>query len=401
MYNKIKFILSAFFLAEFGRAMYFVVITWLLYKMTDDPFFTGLLVSLGFIPGLLLNLLFGVIVDRMNRKFLSITATLINTLAISTVVVSLLIGVLNPWTIIIVHMILQLMGSLFRPSIQAFIAEIFQKEELPKIYSQSSSSAILGSLIGASLGGIILGFTSAITALTTVTICFLLAAISLSLLKYRYDNSTNKESKNTIVKDLVGGIHYLKNNKFLFNLFGVMLVGQLTFHTSIGFLSVYTKEHLNQSVTVYGFLDTTLSIGGVLAGILGTWWWNKNSNYLSTRSLLIVFIGLLLVGFTPLLPIAFLGVFLIGMGTTWIRILLQSVQQILTDKEYHGRMASYRMICNQGSVVISGPILGWIASENGANWVFLALLIPTALAIVFSLKQAKNPTFKEITQKSA
>lgn len=60
--------------------------------------------------------------------------------------------------------------------------------------------------------------------------------------------------------------------------------------------------------------------GGVMAGILSTWWWNKNTIHISSRSLMDIFLGLFLVGFAPVLPVDFAGVFLVGLVTTWIRI---------------------------------------------------------------------------------
>ncbi|MFC0560705.1 hypothetical protein ACFFH4_17130 [Halalkalibacter alkalisediminis] len=60
--------------------------------------------------------------------------------------------------------------------------------------------------------------------------------------------------------------------------------------------------------------------------------------------MVIVLAGLFSIGITPFVPVAFIGVFLIGLGTTWIRVLLQSFQQMATDLNYHGRMASDRMI---------------------------------------------------------
>ena len=400
MNRKLNYIWSAFFLAELGRVMYFILITWILYSLTENAFYTGLLVSLGFLPGLLMNLWFGVIVDRLNRKALSVVANLISTLTILMVLFAIWFDVLTPWVIILAQMIIQLMGSLFRPAIQAFIAEIFPTADLPKVYSQSGSAAIMGGLLGASLGGIAIGVFSEFITMSIVVVSFILATVFLYLIPKT--ELLQKEEKNSerksVVKDLLEGFTYLKSNAFLFSLFGTMFVGQLVFHSSITFLSVYTKDYLSQTVTVYGFLDATLSLGGVIAGILGTWWWNKSSNYLSTNSLVVVFAGLCLVGFSTNLYIAFIGVFLIGLGTTWIRILIQSIQQMATDKAYHGRMASYRMLCNQGSVVISGPILGWIATY-GANSVYISLLIPVGLGALLCLKQATQEKFKKITER--
>ncbi len=389
-------ILIAFFLAEFGRAMYFVSVTWVLYELTNDPLYTGVLVGLGFLPGLVLNVFFGVIVDRLNRKNLSILANVICTFSMAVLFVCFLINKVEPWLIIAVHMILQISGSLYRPAIQAFIAECFEKEQLPKIFSQSSSSAIVGGLLGASLGGLIISFLSVSDSMLIVAGSFAFASISLVLIKSKSIEKDKRSKRNSLFKDITDGFMYIKRNKLLLGLFIIMFNGQLVFHTSLGFLSVYTVDYLLQSATVYGLMDATISVGGVLAGLAGTWWWRKSKNKLALYSLFIVLTGLLFVGIAPILPVAFVGVFLIGLGTTWIRVLLQSVQQMATDSEYHGRMASYRMIGNQGAVVISAPILGWIATNFGANYIYLSLMLPICVCLIYALIQSKQVQFREI-----
>ncbi|MCT2534915.1 MFS transporter [Aquibacillus koreensis] len=386
-------IVGSFFLGEFARSMYFVVITWMLYQMTEDALYTGLMVSLGFIPGVILNLFIGVIVDRINRKVLSILSILINTITMFALFSIMLVDLLEAWMILIVHMIIQLMGSVFRPSIQALTAEVFNKRDLPKIFSQSSASGITGSLIGASIGGIIIGVATASVALLIITISY--AASFLLLAKISYKPVARSQVKHSIGHDLKEGFAYLRMHPFLFRLFGIMFTGQLVFHTSIGFLSVYTIEFLNQTAFVYGMLDASLSVGGVVAGIFGTWWLKVNQNRLAANALVIIFIGLLALGLAPIALVSFIGVFLVGLGTTWIRVLLQSIQQIATAKAYHGRMASYRMLCNQGSVVISGPIVGIIASNFGAEAVYLSLLLPVIIACGLSLTHTYKLQFNK------
>ncbi|RCW64533.1 MFS transporter [Saliterribacillus persicus] len=396
-----KNILIAFFLAEFGRAMYFVTVTWVLYELTNDPLYTGLLIGLGFFPGLVLNLFFGVIVDRFNRKKISILANIISTFSMAILLFFFIIDKIEPWLIVLVHMILQVSGSLFRPAIQAFIAENFDKNHLPKIFSQSSSSAIVGGLLGASIGGIIISILSVSGSMSIVTGSFAIASISLFLIKSEIREKQKVSNKNSIIKDITDGFTYIRSHKFLLGLFIIMFNGQLVFHTSLGFLSVYTVEYLLQSATVYGLLDASISIGGILAGLIGTWWWRIGKNKIALYSLLVVLVGLLFVGIAPILPVSFVGVILIGLGTTWIRVLLQAVQQIATNSEYHGRMASYRMIGNQGSVVISAPILGFVATNYGANYIYLSLMIPISLCIIFALFQANEEQFMKITKKIA
>lgn len=161
----------------------------------------------------------------------------------------------------------------------------------------------------------------------------------------------------------------------------------MIFHNSVIFLSVYTSEYLNKSSITYGLLDATISIGGIIAGIIGSIWWKKAGKFVVTLSLSVIFLGLFSIGISPILPISFIGAFLIGLGTTWVRVFIQTIQQLATESEYRGRVSSYRILFNQGSVVISGPILGWIATNYGINITYISLLLPIAIIILFSLIQ--------------
>ncbi|WP_161568365.1 MFS transporter [Anaerobacillus alkaliphilus] len=398
--KEFKYLLGGFFLSEFGRAMYFVTVSWLLYEITSDAYFTGLLLGLGFLPGLVLNLFLGVFVDRFNRKKLTIIANIISSISIVLLLVYIAIFDRNPWVIIIVHMVLQVCGSLFRPAIQAFMAESFEKKFLPKIFSQTSSTGIIGGLVGALFGGILISIISAGTTLVIVAVSLVISAILLLKIESKKNRSICKEGS-SIRKEIVEGFQYVKRNKFLLGLFVIMFTGQLVYHSSLGFLSVYTVTYLMKSASIYGLLDATISVGGIFAGFLGAWWWSIAKQHFAICSLVIIVVGLLLVGLTPILPFAFCGVFLIGVGTTWIRVLLQSLQQMATEPEYHGRMASFRMIGNQGAVVLAAPILGWVASNYGADYIYLCLLIPVSVCVIFAVYQAKGKEFIEMIRNAA
>ncbi|MGI8316412.1 MFS transporter [Halobacillus mangrovi] len=395
-------LLSSYFLYECGRAMYFVLVTWFLFQWTKDALYTGLFVSFGFLPGLVSNLIFGVIVDRYNRKFLALLAGGGSVLFLLLLWGAFFMNLINPWVMIGTHMMLQTAGSLFRPSLQALVAEVFKKEALPRIFSLSGSSTIAGSLVGAGLGGLFSGWFAVETSMLIVIGLYAGAFIATALISYERKDRKSTGQSPSFWRELKQGFTYLNTHQMLYGLFVMMMLGQLTFHTTLGFLSVYTSAYLHQSSTIYGLLDATFSVGGITAGLLGTWWWMKCKNHLAIWSLLTVAGGLLLLSLAQHTLIAFMGVLCVGVGTSLVRALLQSVQQIATDKEFHGRMSSFRMLCNQTSVVITGPLFGYIAASYGANYVFLFLLIPIALGTIWAFLQARNPIFIAITnQKTA
>ncbi|MGP4076154.1 MFS transporter [Halobacillus sp. K22] len=391
-------LLITYFLYECGRAMYFVLITWFLYQWTEDAVYTGIFVSFGFLPGLFSNLIFGVVVDRSNRKKLASLAGGGSIFCLLLLWGAFLLGWINPWVMILTHMILQTMGSLFRPSLQALVAEVFEKSNLPRIFSLSGSATISGSLIGAALGGILSGLLPVSISLLIVIGLYTGAFSTVLFIAYEPSPQRKPAQTTPFFQELKEGFVYLKSNNMLHGLFVMMMLGQLTFHTILGFLSVYTSAYLNQTSVVYGFLDAAFSIGGITAGIVGTWWWLKWKNHLAVCSLGVMMVGLLLLGVTKNLIAVVLGVILAGLGTSFVRALLQSVQQMATDPNFHGRMASFRMLCNQASVVVTGPIFGYIAAAHGVQYIFLILSMTIMSGMVWAIFQSKDPQFASITR---
>ena len=394
-------LMSGYFLYEFGRAMYFVLITWFLYQWTEDALYTGLFVSFGFVPGLFSNVIFGVLVDRNNRKRLAGIAGVSSIFCLFLLTLIFLLGWVYPWIMIGTHMFLQTAGSLFRPSLQALVAEVFPKEDLPRIFSWSGSSTVAGSLAGAATGGVLAGLLVIEVSLVVVMLFYIGAAITVHRIDYTPIPRKRRSGSDSFIKEIKEGFVYVHNHPMLYGLFVMLMLGQLTFHSTLGFMSVYTSAHLQQSSVVYGLLDSTFSIGGIIAGLLGTWWWAKCQNWIAVWSLALMAIGLATVGFTKIIPLAFFGFLLIGIGTSFVRALLHSVQQMATDSHFHGRMSSLRMLCNQSSVVVTGPVFGLIATNDGAASVFLWLLIPVICGLIWAVFQSKQSAFQQITKSAS
>lgn len=397
---KTSRLLGSYFLYECARAMYFVLTTWVLFQWTNNPLYTGMFVSFGFLPGLVSNLFFGVLVDRYSRKKLARTAGTVSVLILLFLWTAFTAGAATPWLIILVHMLLQTAGSLFRPALQALTAGIFSKEELPKMFSWSNSATITGSLAGAGTGGFLAGAAPEEVSLGFVLLLF--TAATLSLLHLEESPLRTPEGKSpSFLWDMKEGFRYVHHHRMFYGLFFLLMIGQLTFHTSLGFLSVYTSAHLLQGPFLYGLLDAVFSIGGMAAGLLGTWWWKVFRSHLAVWAFAVTATGLLFVSLNNALWSAFPGFFCIGFGTSLIRALLQSVQQMASDPAFHGRLSSLRMLGNQTSVVISGPVFGYIASTSGVSLVFLWLVLPAGAGMVWAWIQSRQSYFQTIISRAS
>lgn len=249
-------------------------------------------------------------------SYILLIALVSNILAVSFILISLSLAPLVPSIVLTIHMIQLLMETIFRTTLQAHSAKIFPPQLLPKVISYTNAITIFGTLIGASVGGWFIA-REWLTFTIELIICFyLLAIIAVHFIDSPEATDKSISKQTGFHRQLVDGFHYLIKHRFLFRLFSMTMVGQLVYHTSIGFLSVYTIDHISQQATTYGWLDATFSIGGALAGLLGFWWFRQTKQLHALGSLMITAIGLVSLALSiDHTFIAFFGVSLIDLGT--------------------------------------------------------------------------------------
>jgi DHA3 family macrolide efflux protein-like MFS transporter len=391
---KDKSILTAAFFSSFGSTMYFIVVAWILYELTSDATYTGLMVGFGFLPGVFMNLVFGVWADRANRKTLTILATGIILMSITALWGAMLLDVIKPWMLIAVHMSVQTFASLFRTAQQAFITEVYEKKEIPRIFSHQGSAVSVGGLVGTSFGGFALHWFSAGGAVGIVLGSFCITLLCLGMVSYEPKERAYQPA--SVFRDLTDGFRYIHRVPLMYSLLGLMFVGQLVVHTTAGMLSVYTSARLQGDAALYGILESAASLGAIVAGVTATFYLYKVKYHVPFFALLATALGLLGMAVFKEPVIAFGCIFVIGLGTTWLRVLMQSVQQVATEPAFYGRMAATRQTINQTSVAIGAPVLGVIADGYGVQYSYAALLAPVLLLGLMSLRIAKRGDFSSV-----
>ncbi len=356
-------------LLDFSLSAYFIFTTWSLYEQTENVVYTGLFVGLGFLPSLLCIPFIGVFVDRYNKKHLLILALTLILLTICTVLISF--KNISPVLLISSNMVLQLCGSLIRPTMQAYLATIFIKEQLIITFQKSASYTIIGGILGTAISS----FFIAQALINTLSFIILLTLIIAFYLLWQLptEQASTALTHHSILEEMIAGFIYSLSSRFFLQLLVIMAIGQLIYHTTIGFLAAYTYEVLKSSATVYGLLEITVSSSGVLAGLLGAKFIKLFQRFSSLTIMLILIASLFLLTFNTTLAFTMVGCAGIGYCTTWIRTTFQAIQQISTEPQYHGRAASVRMFFNQGIVVCLTPIFGILAENFSIHHVFFIL----------------------------
>lgn len=384
--SNLKKIIFLQFTLDFIGSAYLVISSWTIFVTTGSSTLTGLYISLGFLPSLLLNIYIGAIVDRWDTKKM-ITCSIALTLA-SISLLFFYFFLKSILILFITQMLIQLAGSIFRPSIQVYITELFAPEKLKYIFTKSASLTILGGVLGTFIASQLISISELYITLFIFIIITINFIISFTLPS---PSPKKKPFQSSIHQDILDGLKYIKTNSIFLKLFAILGTGQIITHCTTGFLAAYTYDTFSNQSTLYGYLQITLTMGGVLLGFMTKSFLIKIEAIFSKYAFPLLTLCLFICVFSTHFILIGFCLFSIGMLTTWIRSHYQAVQQIHTDIGFNGKMASFRMIINQGSVVLISPLLGLIGSNFGTNYIFFALSIITGLGCFMVLKMNKTP----------
>jgi MFS family permease len=158
-----------------GSWMQLVAQPWVMLTISQSSFLVGLDSFALNAPGWLLTLWAGVLADRMDRKRLIIMLQAAQAVAVVGLVVLMVLGILNPWLLILVSLTIGVTDSLTMPSFQAIVPSLVKTEEIPRAVSLNSIQFNLSRTLGPVIAGIMMARFGA-------TICF--AANALSFLPF-------------------------------------------------------------------------------------------------------------------------------------------------------------------------------------------------------------------------
>lgn len=163
-------------ITNFGDSLYFVAAMWLVYSLTNDPFYTGLAGFLTMAPQAF-QFLAGPLVDRW-----SIRRTLVGTQLLQAAVVALIpiahaLGVLSVGLLLVVMPLLSALNQLVYPAQTVALPRILEDEELVAANSAFSIAYQGFDMVANGIGGVLIGLFGAVVLFAIDAVTFGLAAL--------------------------------------------------------------------------------------------------------------------------------------------------------------------------------------------------------------------------------
>ena len=345
-HRNFRWYIFSTFTMTLGSQLQAVVVGWQVYTITRDPLSLGLIGLAEALPFIAVALPAGYVADRFNRRMVSVGALVI--LALCSVALLLLsaasetLGRVGVWPIYSIIFASGIARSLLQPARQALGAELVPRAELENAIAWRSSTWQTAAVAGPAVGGLLYGFSGAVTAYGVDAALMLLALVGMMVMQYQPSGRSIGES--AILTDLLSGLKFVWSQPVILgalslDLFSVFLGG------AEALLPVFASEILHVGAEGLGILRAAPALGAVAMGV-----------FLAHRP------PIERAGRTLLVAVAIFAVAMIGFGVStsfWLSLVLLGVSgmadsvsvvirstllQLLTPAEMLGRVSAVNSV---------------------------------------------------------
>lgn len=401
--NYLLFCISRL-ISDIGTSVFNFSLSLYILDITGSASLFATVLSLGFIPGIIINTFGGVLIDRSNKKYVVVACDILSGALV------LLFGILfssnqeNILMFAIFSFSLGAIQAVFTLALTASIPNIATKEDVPRLNSAFQGLGALVRIAGPMLGAIIYKMVGMQLIIVLDGFSFILSGVLEIFLVYKANDIINQEKK-TYVEQLKDVYRFMNSRIGFKLLLFTSLINQMVFSSlTMVVLPFVVYNELDLS----GFQLSQIMAGayiGMIIGMVIISVTNKSTELF--KKMLLFFkleIGLSLIWIFPLIPIfsnvSKLGItivygismLLIGVFVGFVNIPTLSYIQISTPD---GLRASIIGVVNSVSQ-IAMPVGMWIyglALEN-FSWGYI-VSVPTIILIIVISIIGMNRNLKE------
>ena len=363
-FGNYRFVWSSEALSLWAIEMEIIVLAMFVLRDTNSPLLVGLIGALKF-AGTLLGPLYGLMVDRFDRKRLQVSVRIFGVVLASILTTLIINDTLQLWHAYLIVTAGSMVRMLDLVLVQALTADAVPANSLHGAIGLSRSTLDGARVVGALAGGTIFELLGLDVAYISITVLYLFATVA--ALKVETRTTASKVRNASIKSGLLEGLSYVRKSKFLPGLiFFSFLIEFSAFPVVNGLMTVVGDELYELGGTGIGLLAAVASLGA----LSGATYIGIRKNLANPTRIMIIgstiwhFIMLLLALIPPLWLFALL-LFIWGFsgGTTFVAMVVGLLRA--TPAETRGRVMGIRSLGIYGLPL--GLLLGgWIAEESGS-----------------------------------
>jgi MFS family permease len=333
--------LSGQMCALVGYWMQNIAQSWLLYRMTDSATLLGVLGFASSVPILVLAPFAGLWSDRANLHRLMFATQVLEMMQAVALAALALAGVIAPWHIVTLAMLLGVLVAIELPVRHAYLLELIgSKEDLPNAVAVTSMMANTGRLIGPALAGIMIGWIGEAGCFAINALSYL--AVVITFLMIRVTPSERPATHPPLLQGLAEGLAYAWNSIPIRLLLVLLALVGFMATPYAALMPALTREVFHGDAEQMGYLMGAAGLGAVS----GTLYLASRRN---VRGLVKVIVlasltagaALAVLAWSRTMWLALPLLVVIGFGLLVTSVSINMILQTIVDDDKRGRVMSF------------------------------------------------------------
>lgn len=342
--------------------------SWLVLKLTNSPFKLGLLISIQFLPSLILSVFIGPIIDRFPKRSILLFTQAAYALAAAALAVVAFGGHAQYWQVLIIAAVTGLISAIDWPTRQSFVGEqVNDRSAVVNAVALNSTMFNIARVVGPGLGGVLIALVGIPWTFALNSVSFIAVIISLLLMKA--GRKPTKSKMGSYAQEVREGAQYIARNQVVMSLLtiaGVISLFLLNFNI---FIPSFAKLTLGLQADGYGGLMSAMGVGALAAGVLmslGGARLEPTPAYIYGSGFILA-VAMVLVGIQRNFYLTGLLLVFCGFGMAALSTMCNTALQMQSPDSMRGRvMAAYNLVF-VGSTPIGALYAGKISDALGAN----------------------------------
>ncbi|MDO8568144.1 MAG: MFS transporter [Dehalococcoidales bacterium] len=379
-YRQFRLLWVSALSAYVGRWIETVVGGWLVLMLTNSPLLVGLLGTCRFIS-MLLGPLCGTVSDRFDRRSILLTSQAVYVVASLSILLLFVSGLIQTWHLFVFTFVSGICYAFNYSTWYTAAAHIVKNRHIMSAASLLQVANGVTSVVGPLIGGGLLDVIGPTGCFSLITASFLLALVSLLPMKIEMASIANKGQ--SIWKNLVSGLKYIRGDRVLFSLvFMAAATNLFIFPYSYALIPIFARDILNIGAAGYGELMASAGFGAVMGSLLvGALPSSVNRGKLAIAAFLAWPVSLIFFAYSRLFLLSMGLLILAGIAQGISMTLVQTILLLRSSEEMRGRVSGARALAI--STLALGTLLtGW---EAGMWGVSVALVIDCVIFAVITL----------------
>ena len=261
-HRNFRLFLSGQVCALIGYWMQSIAQGWLLYKMTGSATLLGILGFASSLPILLLSPFAGLWSDRVNLHRAMFATQILEMLQAITVAALAVAGILAPWHLITLSMILGILVAIELPVRHAYMLELIDdKADLPNAIAVTSLMANCGRLVGPAFAGIVIASLGESACFVINALTY--TAVMISFMMIKVTPTARAPNTTPMLQGMREGISYVWHSLPIRSLLLLLTAVGFLGTPYINLMPVLTREVFNVGAREMGFMIGAAGLGAV------------------------------------------------------------------------------------------------------------------------------------------